>query len=557
MPSLGEANMSTHTTSATDLIREARARERATSFPEAIECYEAAIAAAERDRDQRLLAEGLRRLAVLRRQRGQTREAWALGLRGYNLACDMEDDLLAAEALNTLGGLDLTTGNLNGARAMFVAALERGGSDRSLCARVEQNLGILANIQGDLPEALERYRRSLIAYEACGDEHGCALAYHNLGLACADRELHDAAARHFDRSFEIAERLQDLHLQGLCLVNHAAVDIASQRFENARQKAEQALDLFDHLGAQDSKSVAYRVLGMVYRETGSPELAETRLLQAVDLARQAGSVLSEAESHRELALLSRTLGRNRQMLRYLNLSYQLFKQLDARADLIDVGGKVAELEATYREVVRQWGLSIERVDPYTFGHCERVARAAVSMARHIGLDRHGETTVLLGAYLHDVGKLQVPHEVLNKSGELTPSEREMLRRHPVWGVDLLADVDFPWAIKSVIRSHHERCDGSGYPDGLSGEAIPLAAQIVGILDLYDEMTTPRWGRPARSHRRAVVEISRRRRWWSDSVFEAFLAVTDGVEDMTQRRAPERRRLGLHSRRLVPPERKPS
>src|SRR5205823_5236614 len=127
-------------------------------------------------------------------------------------------------------------------------AQELGGNCRELCARAEQNLGILANIQGDFDEALARYGRSLAAYCESNDDHGRAIAYHNLGMASADRARYDEAECYFRQSHEIAERTGDAYLGGLCLVNHAKVHVARERYENARRDAEAALAVFDQLG---------------------------------------------------------------------------------------------------------------------------------------------------------------------------------------------------------------------------------------------------------------------------------------------------------------------
>ena len=505
-------------------LQQARERERAGCLPEAIERYEAAIATADRLGDHTVLAEALRRLAVVRHHRGEADEARELCLRSYGVALHLADDVLAAEALNTLGGLDLTTGSLEEAHDTFLQALELGGASQALRARVEQNLGIVANIQGQLTEAVARYERSLDAYRNAGDEHGCAIAYHNLGMVSADRGRLDAADCYFQESRSFAERVGDVHLWALCLVNHAEVHVARQRFEDARQNAESALALFDQLGVRAAKADAYRVIGMVYRETGRPALAESRLRTAIDLARAAGSVLGEAEASRELALLHQAMGRNEEALRLLNTAYRLFRRLDARVDLVHVGGKVAELQGSYLALVREWGQSIESSDNYTYGHCERVARNAVAMARALGLDEHAETTILLGAYLHDLGQVQVPHEILTKAGPLTQVELEVLQMHPIWGIELLANVDFPWDLKPIIRSHHERYDGTGYPDRLKGDAIPLEAQIVGILDVFDALTTTRAYQAALPVEQAIAEVTRLRSWWSDRVFEAFLKV---------------------------------
>ena len=380
----------------------------------------------------------------------------------------------------------------------------------------------MANIQGELDEALGRYASSLEAYQGLGDEHGCALAYHNLGMVSADRQLFDEADRYFRLSLEIAERAGDVYLQGLCLVNHAEVHVARQRFEDARRNAEGALAMFDQLGARDAKAGAYRVIGVVYRETGRFALAESRLRSAIELAVASGSVLNEAEAARELAVLYQAMGRNQEALALLNAAHRLFRRLDARIDLVNVGGKVVELEGTYLGVVREWGQSIESSDNYTFGHCERVAQNAVAVATTLGLDEQELTTIRLGAYLHDVGKVRVPHEILNKPGPLTRDEFEVVQMHPAWGMELLASVEFPWDLKPIIRWHHEKYDGTGYPDRLKGDEIPLSAQIVGIVDVYDALTTTRAYRPALPAQVATAEITKCRGWWSKAVFEAFL-----------------------------------
>jgi putative nucleotidyltransferase with HDIG domain len=510
--------------SAADLLYEARAREWAACIPEAIACYLAAIAAAEQAAgDRTVLAESLRRLAVLRHRRSESATARELCSRSYAVAREAGNDLLAAEALNTLGGLDLASGALLEARRHFLDAVELGGTSRELRARVEQNLGIVANIQGDLAEALAHYERGLEACRASNDQHGCAIAYHNLGMVSADRDDLERADAYFQQSLMIAARSGDAHLQGLCLVSHAEVHLARGRYEDARRNAESALALFDLLDARRDKAGAYRLLGMVYRETGRAALAESRLRAAIELGAATGSVLNEAEASRELALLYQGMGRNQEALTLLNASYRLFGRLDARVDLVHIGGKVAEVEDTYMAVVREWGQSIESNDMYTFGHCERVAHHAVAVARALGMDVTWQTTVRLGAYLHDLGKVRVPHEILNKPGPLTHDEFEVVQMHPVWGIELLAKVDFPWDLKPIIRWHHERYDGTGYPDRLCGDAIPVAAQIVGIADVYDALTTARPYRPALSRQEALAEIERCRAWWSDAVYTAFFA----------------------------------
>lgn len=517
---------------AADLLHEARARERAACIPEAITSYEAAIVAADRGGDRLVLSEALRRLAVVRHHRNESAVARALCDRSFAVAREAGNDLLAAEALNTLGGLDLAAGALAAARKHFLDAVELGRQSRELGARIEQNLGIVANIQGDFDDALAHYQRSLEECRAANDEHGCAVAYANLGIVSTDRAEFDRADSYFTACHEIAARAGDVHLEGQCLVNHAEVHIARGRYEDARHNAEAALALFDQLDARSSKAEAYRVLGMVYRDTGRGALAESRLRSAMELAVSSGSLLGEAEATRELAVYYQGSGRNQEALSLLNAAHRLFGRLEARHDLVNVGGKMAELEATYLAVVREWGQSIESSDTYTFGHCERVAQHAVAVARALGMEEEFQSAIRLGAYLHDLGKVRVPHEILNKPGPLTREEFEVVQMHPVWGIELLAKVEFPWDLKPIIRWHHERYDGTGYPDRLRGEEIPVSAQIVGIVDVYDALTTCRPYRKAMTREAGMAEITRCRSWWSDRVYVAFV---DALAETSEKR----------------------
>jgi putative nucleotidyltransferase with HDIG domain len=268
------------------------------------------------------------------------------------------------------------------------------------------------------------------------------------------------------------------------------------------------------------------MLGIVHREAGRLALAETELRAAIELAVQADSALHEAEASRHLALVYQALDRNQDALRLLNAAHRLFKRLGARVDMVDITAKATELEGTYLAVVRDWGQSIESADSYTHGHCERVASYAERVATALGLADDELTTIRVGAYLHDVGKVRVPQEILNKPGKLTAEEFHTMQQHPVWGLELLAGIEFPWDIKPIIRSHHEKVDGSGYPDRLKGDEIPLSAQIICIADVYDALTTTRSYRRALTHAEALAEMARTRHWWREDVYAAFVTTMD-------------------------------
>lgn len=151
-------------------------------------------------------------------------------------------------------------------------------------------------------------------------------------------------------------------------------------------------------------------------------------------------------------------------------------------------------------------LTIEARDPLTKGHCERLAHHAVKVGRALSLPDDDIDALHRGGYLHDVGKVGVPDAVLLKPGPLTEQEFEMMKRHPEIGDSLCAPLQSLRRVRPIVRFHHERMDGSGYPERLRGDEIPLLAQIVGIVDVYDALTSERPYRPALPAQEAVRHL---------------------------------------------------
>jgi putative two-component system response regulator len=182
-----------------------------------------------------------------------------------------------------------------------------------------------------------------------------------------------------------------------------------------------------------------------------------------------------------------------------------------------------ELE-TAESVICTLGLSVESRDPYTEGHCERLAQNASEMGRHLNLDQDSIVALRRGGYLHDLGKIAVPDEILKKGSNLTPAEWEIMKKHPVTGETICRPLKSLRLVLPIIRSHHEHSDGSGYPDGLRGDEIPLLPRILQVVDVYDALRTARPYKPALSHEQAVVtmrEESRSRLWDQELVAEFF------------------------------------
>jgi cyclic di-GMP phosphodiesterase len=182
-----------------------------------------------------------------------------------------------------------------------------------------------------------------------------------------------------------------------------------------------------------------------------------------------------------------------------------------------------ELE-TAESVICTLGLSVESRDPYTEGHCERLAQNASEMGRHLNLDQDSIVALRRGGYLHDLGKIAVPDEILKKGSNLTPAEWEIMKKHPVTGETICRPLKSLRLVLPIIRSHHEHSDGSGYPDGLRGDEIPLLPRILQVVDVYDALRTARPYKPALSHEQAAVtmrEESRSGLWDHELVAEFF------------------------------------
>ncbi|MBZ5679278.1 MAG: response regulator [Acidobacteriia bacterium] len=157
-----------------------------------------------------------------------------------------------------------------------------------------------------------------------------------------------------------------------------------------------------------------------------------------------------------------------------------------------------ELE-TADSVLCTLGLIVEGRDPYTEGHCERLALHATELGRHLGMDEDSILALKRGGYLHDLGKVAVPDEILKKGTNLSPDEWEIMKLHPVTGENICRPLRSLRLVLPIIRHHHEHSNGSGYPDGLSGSEIPILPRILQVVDVYDALRTARPYKPALSH----------------------------------------------------------
>jgi len=183
------------------------------------------------------------------------------------------------------------------------------------------------------------------------------------------------------------------------------------------------------------------------------------------------------------------------------------------------------LRKTFSDVIRTMGFIVGRKDPYTIEHQERVSVLAGEIGSILGLDPWKLEGLRICSLVHDVGKVEIPGEILSKPGRLSPMEFELIKTHAQSGYDILKEVDFPWPVAEVARQHHERMDGSGYPRGLKGEEILLEARILAVADVVEAMSSHRPYRPSLGMEASVAEISGKRGTAFDpSVVDACMEV---------------------------------
>jgi putative nucleotidyltransferase with HDIG domain len=405
----------------------------------------------------------------------------------------LDNDGDRAHAMNLMAITQVLRGDFDEAERLYATALiyAASASDEQLQAMIAQNLGIIASMRGDLTAALDRYGASLAIYRRRGLREFLGPVLNNMGLVYTQLERLDDAQEAYAEALVHCDAMGDTHHRLLALINSTDLWLARGDVPRASALCDRVLTEATAAADQRALGETYKYLGIIARSRGEHAEAEHHLRSAYGNAMHREDLLLAAETAREQAELYELMGKNRETLQALSQSHQLFTKLRAQRNLQDLKQRVSRLETRFYDVVTRWAHTIESKDAYTLGHCERVADYACALARDVGFDDLTIFWFRIGALLHDVGKIVVPSEILNKPGPFTTEERLIMERHPVAGAELLRDIDFPWDILPLVRGHHERWDGRGYPDQLAGEGIALSARIGCVADVFDALTTNR------------------------------------------------------------------
>ena len=444
-------------------------------------------------RDSRQVTEALLAIAHAYREMGDAEVAEEFYALAQTISLLHEDLGQASRALNGSAILLQGRGEMDRAEAAYGEArrLALLDGDALTIGNIDMNLGTLHAIRGDWETARTYYDDCLVRYEAISHERGIIGVLNNLGMLHIDFGRLEDASECLERALQMSRRAGDVLSEATIQLNITELLIEQGSLDAARTSCDEAFEIFSRVGEESGRSDALKHYGVIYRETGKLYLAEAHLKDAIALAASNGHVLQEAEARRELALVLRLLGKNQAALQALNEAYLLFSKLQAAPQEFDIRQRLQKLEDDFLSVVSYWSESIDEKDEYTRGHCQRVAGYACMLAERAGFHHDSIPWLRMGALLHDVGKTVIPLTLLNKPSNLSSEERAVVEQHTILGERLLSGVEFPWDIRPMIRSHHERWDGKGYPDGLKGEEIPFAARILRIADVFDALTTTR------------------------------------------------------------------
>jgi putative nucleotidyltransferase with HDIG domain len=477
-----------------DLVARGRTLASTGETDAALEAYEEAFRLLPAQGDAARAAKILRWIGTIHRERGDMEIASELYDASLAIAeaAGLEEDM--ASVYNCMAIIEQFAGAPARAEALYRDAKRVAVGIRSepMIAMIDHNLGMLANMRGDTPAALLNYTSALFRYQRLGNQSEATRALTNMGHAHLGLNELDAAAACFDQAFEIATSCRDLFTIGFIQLNRAELYLKRQTNEEARQCCDDGFTIFTQLDSKTGLGQAYKFYGALYRETGKPHLADIHLSLAWNLSKYAANVMLQAEVQHELARVHLEESRNLEAINCLNSAHGLFGVVQARREMVSIDKQIDELEGTYLRVVSRWGSeAIEAKDPYTQGHSERVSRYTAALAKKVGVNGRHVTWLRIGGFLHDVGKTIVPGSVLAKPGVLNESEWRMMKQHTVIGDEIVASLHLPFDVRPMVRNHHERWDGHGYPDGFAGNDIPYDARLLAVADVWDALTTAR------------------------------------------------------------------
>ncbi len=435
-------------------------------------------------------------------------------------------------------------------------------NDHRSKAEAYNHLGVAYNNLGNSQKSIDYFLRALKVMEQINDNNGIANSYINIGQANFYLENFNKSLEYFQKALELREEIGDKSDISQSLILIGNVKGKAAKYEEALGFYIKSLAIKKEIGDRRGISQIYNNIGNIYLGMGRKEEALEYQIEALQIERELGDKWEIATSTYNVAeqyLLNKA---NKEAYPYILESYELSKDLDNKGLIRDnlhllslyyelsgdyqkalnyqrdfsevtksmfsddLSEKITEMQTKYETeklesavaertlelkkvidgVILTLALIVEARDFYTSGHQARVADLAVAIANELNLSELQVEGIRMAGIIHDLGKIRVPAAILSKPGKLTDIEFDIIKVHPQTGFDLLKEIKFPWPLAEMILQHHEKMDGSGYPQGLKGDEIMLEARILAVADIVEAMSSRRPYRPALGLDKALNQI---------------------------------------------------
>lgn len=406
----------------------------------------------------------------------------------------LEDATGICKSLRNLGAIYINLGEFDDVEAAYDEAIKIALQEKLhiVYADLFNNLGTIKNIRGDWKAALECYFKAKDVFEKEGEIRKSAYTLNNIGITLLEQGQLTNARDSFLSALQVAGAVKDESL--LLILNLSLTDLSLRvdNYPDARRYCQATERYLEAKDLRNSQWVEMRKLaGKIARNEKEFDTAQQYFDEAFLLAEKLGLQFNVAELLFEKGNLLYETDQHMEALQTLERAFQLFHQFKASGKVENTESLINSIEELYLKVFEGMAGKVDHKDAYTKGHSDRVANLALLIAQKLRLPDHEIKAIVAGALLHDIGKLHTPDEILKKTSKLTSEEFDEIKKHPNKGVQLLAGIKLPWDVISMIRHHHEKFDGTGYPSGLKGEMIPSSARIICVADVFDALTSER------------------------------------------------------------------
>ncbi|MCK4504506.1 MAG: tetratricopeptide repeat protein [Candidatus Aegiribacteria sp.] len=459
--------------------------------------------------------------------RGEYDKALDYSLKALAIYEDTNDKIELSITLNAIGNIYGKSKDQDNALKYYLRSLalsEKVGDIKGI-AKTNNNLGNIYQDQKNFEKALGFTERSLQSFTELGDDLGIATSCNNIGIILENQGNLAAAKKQFKKAYEIFKRIEYTSGFAASCNNLGELLTIQGKFKQARRYLDQALKAAKEVDAKYREICAYENLSNLYKEMGDFSGALEYYRKYNDLSHKVFSdessrnmiqlqIRFETERKKKEAAIYKlkNIELQNEISERIHFEEELRKHQDQLEELINertikLKNSYNKLERGFQGTIELFSKITELKDPYTSGHQVRVAKLASAIAREMELPEEKIEAIHVASLVHDIGKINVPQEILSKPGILSNLEMKMIQIHPQAGYNILSEINFPWPIAEIVREHHEHIDGSGYPQGLKGNDISIEARIICVADVIEAMSFHRPYRAVLGLKEAVQEIT--------------------------------------------------